>query len=91
MPNKPKLVFITSRFPFPLEKGDKLRAYYFIKGLSNSFNITLIAFSDEAVKEEWVAELRLFTSDIHVFRLRRIGIFTRLIWNLFSKKESWKS
>lgn len=86
MPNKPKLVFITSRFPFPLEKGDKLRAYYFIKGLSNSFNITLIAFSDEAVKEEWVAELRLFTSDIHVFRLRRIGIFTRLIWNLFSSQ-----
>ena len=40
--NKKKLVVITSRFPFPLEKGDKLRAYYQIKELAIYYDVHLI-------------------------------------------------
>ena len=34
--NKPKLLMLVSRFPFPLDKGDKLRAFYQIKEMSDS-------------------------------------------------------
>lgn len=80
---KPKLIFITSRFPFPLEKGDKLRAYYLIKGLSKHFNIYLISLTDEPIKSLWRDELIKFTQEIHVLPLSRWGIFFRLSLNLF--------
>ena len=50
--NKPVLAVILSRFPFPLEKGDKLRAYYQIKDLSKDFDIELICISDIKVSAE---------------------------------------
>ncbi|MFM7724743.1 MAG: glycosyltransferase [Bacteroidota bacterium] len=86
MEHKPKLLFITSRFPFPLEKGDKLRAYHLIKGLSQHFRIYLVALSDEPVKEEWLDELKSYTQEIHVFNLSRWGILFRLCRNVF---QNW--
>ena len=54
---KPKIVILTSRFPFPLEKGDKLRAYYFIKELSNLYRVVLISLSDKKVNDNEFKEL----------------------------------
>lgn len=47
--NKPKLLVVLSRFPYPLEKGDKLRAFYQIQELSKFYRITLFATSDKPV------------------------------------------
>jgi polysaccharide biosynthesis protein PslH len=44
-----KLVFLTSRFPYPLEKGDKLRSYHFIKELSKSHEVILISLNETKV------------------------------------------
>ena len=44
---KKKIIIITSRFPFPLEKGDKLRIYHQIKHLSIDYNIHLISLNTE--------------------------------------------
>ncbi|MFM2189881.1 MAG: hypothetical protein RL491_267, partial [Bacteroidota bacterium] len=47
-----KVVFITSRFPYPLEKGDKLRAFQQIKQLaSQGHEVHLFAVSDLVVSE----------------------------------------
>jgi len=81
--DKPKLVFITSRFPYPLEKGDKLRAFYLIKGLSQHFKITLISLSDESVDSSWENELKPFTEEIKVYQLDRWRIALRLVFNTF--------
>ncbi len=83
MSDRPKLVFITSRFPYPLEKGDKLRAYHFIKGLSTSFDITLIALSDPSVSDEWLKELDPFVATTHVFKLNKPKQIFRLGLNFF--------
>lgn len=42
------LLIICSRFPYPLEKGDKLRMFHQIKELSKYHNITLVSVSDES-------------------------------------------
>lgn len=46
---KKRIVLITSRFPYPLEKGDKLRAYYQIRELSKQFDVYLIALSEKNI------------------------------------------
>ncbi len=43
---KPKLAVLLSRIPYPLEKGDKLRAFHQIRHLSKDYDIHLCAISD---------------------------------------------
>lgn len=86
MGHKKRMVFITSRFPYPLDKGDKLRAYHLIKQLSLNYDIFLIALSDEMVRPEWSDELASYTTEIRIFRLRKIGILLRLFQNVFQSK-----
>ncbi len=66
---KPKIVYIVSRFPFPLEKGDKLRAYYQIKELAPFYDIYLMSLSDKKVNQQQIAELKPFCKEIHVYFL----------------------
>lgn len=80
---KPKLVVMLSRFPFPLEKGDKLRAYQFIKGLADEYSIYLICTTDEKVSEASRKELAKYCTEIHVYQLTKIGLFFQLITDIF--------
>lgn len=41
------ILFLTSRFPFPPIGGDRLRPYWFIKGLSKRHRIHLLSFAEE--------------------------------------------
>ena len=54
---RPRLLFLTSRFPYPLEKGDKLRAFHLIRHLSNHFDICLFAINEETPRASWVKEV----------------------------------
>jgi len=75
---KPTIMVIVSRFPFPLEKGDKLRAYYQIKELSENFNISLVAISDRKIEERSILKLEEYCSSINIIR---INFWTKL-WNI---------
>lgn len=66
---KPSLVAVLSRFPFPLEKGDKLRAYHQLREMSKTFDIHLICISEKPVPEEHQKEILGFCREIHVFEL----------------------
>jgi sugar transferase (PEP-CTERM/EpsH1 system associated) len=80
-----KILFLTSRFPFPLEKGDKLRSYHFIKGLSRNHEVHLASVSDVEVTENAFAELNKFCSSIKVFRIGKVGIGYNLLKAYFGK------
>mgnify|MGYP006144870799 CR=1 FL=1 len=84
--SKPKLAIILSRFPFPLEKGDKLRAYYQIRELSKTFSITLYALTDESISENQRSALDNYCEDIHVFRLKKWMIALQLFFTLFGER-----
>ncbi len=64
-----ELVVITSRFPFPLEKGDKLRAYYQIKELSKHYNVHLISTTEHNISYEDRKELSQFCKSIHSYKI----------------------
>jgi len=75
-----KIIVITSRFPYPLEKGDKLRAYYQIQQLSEHFEIHLISTSENRVKKKDIEQLRPYCASINVFP---ISLFKRLKGTFF--------
>jgi polysaccharide biosynthesis protein PslH len=78
-----KLVVILSRFPYPLEKGDKLRAYNHIRFLSKNNEITLCALNDRMVPREHLKMLEPFCKSIHVFRITKPAILINLVKALF--------
>jgi len=76
-PAKPKLAVLLSRIPFPLEKGDKLRAYHQIKCLSKDYDIYLCAVSDNSANEKQ-AKIEL-GADCKEFFFVRIPILYKII------------
>jgi polysaccharide biosynthesis protein PslH len=64
-----KILFITSRFPYPLNKGDKLRVFYQLKYLSEKNEIHLIAIDEKAVQEEDLRAVSQFCTSVHVMEL----------------------
>ncbi|SFT55119.1 sugar transferase, PEP-CTERM/EpsH1 system associated [Lishizhenia tianjinensis] len=70
--HKEKLVVLTSRFPYPLEKGDKLRAYYQMIELAKVYDIHLLALTEIELKDEWIKEVEKYCKAIHVFKLNKV-------------------
>jgi len=75
---KKKLLYITSRFPFPLEKGDKLRAFHQIKFLSKEFDIYLVSLSEKDVPTEDQKELLPFLKELKTFKIQGNFLFDAL-------------
>jgi len=81
-----KIFVILSRFPYPLEKGDKLRAYNQIKCLAANHEIHLCAMSDIKVKDEEIEALRPICKSIHVYNLSKFTIFINILKSFFNGK-----
>lgn len=64
-----KLLVLLSRFPYPLEKGDKLRAYNQIKELSKHHQIYLCCLSFRKIPRSHIKELKPYCEDIKIIRL----------------------
>lgn len=81
-----KLMMLVSRFPYPLEKGDKLRAYHQLKELSKKHEIHLISLTDQTIKEEWLAEIKKHCASVHILKLNRFFIYVNTALQFFSDK-----
>lgn len=80
-----KIIVISPRFPYPLEKGDKLRLYYHIKHLSFEHQIVLISLYDNVLKNEDIEHIREFVSELYLFKLNKFTIVRNLFKAIFSK------
>lgn len=74
MTDRKKILFFTSRIPYPLEKGDKLRAYYQIKYLSIKSDIILCCISEEELSEKAEKELSKYVSNIYVYKTSKLSV-----------------
>lgn len=73
-----KIIVVLPRFPYPLEKGDKLRAYHQLRTLSQRHELYLVALTEESPTEDSIAKIRPFCKEIHVIRLT----FWSKCWNI---------
>ncbi len=62
---------MTSRFPFPVEKGDKLRAYHQIRLLSQRHEVHLVALSHGPVPQEAIEAMSVLCASVQIFRVKR--------------------
>ena len=81
-----KILAVLSRFPYPIEKGDKLRAYYQLKGLSAEHEIHLICLDEKQPNPADLAEVMTFCKTVEVIHFPLIGRLFNLISGLFNEK-----
>ena len=81
-----KLFVVLPRVPYPLEKGDKLRAFNQLKILSKQHDIYLFALNDTVLHEDAVNILSSFCTEVHIFNLPKSGIFWNMARFFFSGK-----
>jgi sugar transferase (PEP-CTERM/EpsH1 system associated) len=79
-----KILAITSRVPWPLEKGDKLRAYHQIRELSRKHEVILCAMNDVELHPEAMQELNKICSEVHVYPITKMMIARNLASGLIS-------
>jgi hypothetical protein len=81
-----KLFVLLSRVPFPLEKGDKLRAYHQIRLLAKKHEVYLFCLSDSNVSDEAKQELSSIVHHLEIVQLSKFLIGINLLKGLFSTK-----
>ncbi|MFZ4547337.1 MAG: glycosyltransferase [Bacteroidales bacterium] len=74
-----KILVLLSRVPYPIEKGDKLRAFHQIRCLSKNNEIILVALNESKVHPEALQILKAYCSEIHILPIGKLG----MIWNVF--------
>ena len=80
-----RILFLTSRFPYPLEKGDKLRAFHQVKELAVNHKIILATVSDQPVLPEHLDALKPFCQRIVVHQMSVRKVAGNLFSTFFSR------
>ena len=79
-----KILFALSRFPYPLMKGDKLRAFQQIKNLSKNHEIHLVAMG-ESTDVKYISELEEYCESIYLVDVPQVKHGWNLLKGHFSK------
>jgi sugar transferase (PEP-CTERM/EpsH1 system associated) len=64
-----KILFLTSRIPYPPHRGDKLKIWNLIKQLSTHHEITLLSFVANSQEAQWIGTLRDVCREVNTIRL----------------------
>ena len=81
-----KLLILTSRVPWPLDKGDRLRIYHQIRYLSESHDIELVAISADKNNEAAYNELSKYCSKIHFLNISATENAIGVLKSFFTNK-----
>jgi len=73
-----KILLLTSRFPYPTEKGDKLRVFQQMRQLSKRHQLVLCALCERPPRQADIEAVQPYCSKIYTFRLSKAG----LLWQL---------
>jgi len=83
-----RLFVLLSRIPYPLEKGDKLRAFHQIKELSKNNEIILCALNPvkKVDKQKAFKELQPYCRSVNFLDLSSFGIMWNMMISFFTGK-----
>lgn len=79
-----KVAVLLTRIPFPLMKGDKLRAYYQIKELAKQHEVYLFCLNYKDEEEKAKEELLKYCKTIHIEKLNLFSSLLRVCFSVFS-------
>ncbi len=81
-----KIFVVLSRVPYPLDKGDKLRAFNFIRYLSEYHDIYLCCLNENPLHSEALAKLKPYCKEVYVVNISKISIAFNVIKAFFTGK-----
>jgi len=58
--DKPKLLYLVHRIPYPPNKGDKIRSFHFLRALAAEYQIFLGTFVDDPDDKQYIEALKPF-------------------------------
>src|SRR5947209_6258714 len=61
---RPDILYIAHRFPYPPDKGDRIRTFHLVTELSRRASIHLACLADEPPDESAVAALRRYCKNV---------------------------
>lgn len=71
MKERPNVLFLVHRVPYPPNRGDRIRSFHMLKHLASLANVYLATLDDEPVQPETVAELRRYCQQVAIEPLGR--------------------
>lgn len=80
------ILYLMYRFPYPLDRGDKLRAFNQIKFLSKKNNIFLCSVLDEPLSDDSKSIVAKYCKEIHTYNISKSAFYFNLFKNLLSGK-----
>jgi len=82
-----RLMILLSRVPYPLDKGDKIRAYHQIKWLAKSHEIYLCCLNDRGkIDQQSLEKIADFCKAITIIDIPKWRIGKNLMMGMFSNK-----
>ncbi|MDP1853764.1 MAG: glycosyltransferase [Candidatus Omnitrophota bacterium] len=79
-----KILFLTSRLPYPMNRGDKLRSFNFLSRLSKKHSVTLLSFIESDKQLPYVEELKKYCDKVEVVKLSCWQSYLNCLLNIFS-------
>lgn len=80
-----KIFFLTPRVPYPIDKGDKLRAFYQIRALSKTHDVFLFALDENCRYDSKRNPLNALCRNVHIVKLSKGDIVKNLVGGLFKQ------
>lgn len=66
-----RILFLTSRLPYPPNRGDRSRVFHFIKALSREHDLSLVSFIARESEREHLPVLRSYCRQVSVVQMDR--------------------
>jgi hypothetical protein len=63
-----RLLCLTSRLPYPPNRGDRLRAFHIIEHLAGKHELTLVSFIGREAEREYIPALQNYCDSVHVIQ-----------------------
>lgn len=85
-----KVLFLSQRFPFPMDTGGKIRTAKMLEQLNNVFDITLVSNLESPKDDQYLEQVKSLCADFHAVpwkeaTKRTVKFYVRLFRSLFSR------
>lgn len=69
--DKPKILYLTHRVPYPPNRGDRIRSWHTLRFLAQRADVYLGCLTEEPLPDETLPKLNQLCADVHVASLSR--------------------
>jgi len=78
------MVIVAPRFPFPLDKGDRLTVYHLLRYFSQRHQVSLVCFLEPEQDPAWVEKVEPFCEQVEIVPLSKTRAYANCVTGLFS-------